>query len=574
MCGIFLFANSEPIVGKRRTFLEKAASSIKHRGPDSTRIRYYNSNVMIAFHRLAIVDQSDKGMQPFSNERFVLVANGEIYNYRELIQKCDYKLKSESDCEVILHEFLRIIGDRNPEIEDIKQLCKTLDGEFTFIIYDIQKDDIYFAVDELRTRPLFMSHLSPFFALSSEQKSLLDLDLNIEIVPPGTVGMRKYREALFASYDLVIESYFEYAPKSIMYFDKRGTANKLRELLINSVKKKLHASRKACFLLSGGLDSSLIAGIAASLSFPDQIRTFTVGFDENATDVLAARKVAKHINSIHYEFIFPFSSGYKLLRDVIYNTETWDQTTIRASTPMLLLIKQIKAIWPDIVIIFSGELSDEMFMGYAEWKQTNDVKESIEHVWTRLKQVSQFDGLRADRIVSSQGCELRLPFFDKEILEFLKQIDPVLLMPHYNKGDINFLSYRESFGSCLKNEPIEKYLLRLAFSETDILPKEILWRTKHAFSDATSIVGANSWKEFLKSKAEEEITDSRFSCRDKLYPYQTPQTKEDMMYREIFEEFGFNAECIPCKWLPKWSGENITDASATVLNVFSESSVL
>jgi len=565
MCGIFFYVQKDKITGKRKIVIENAFKTIKHRGPDASKVRYYNSDTMMGFHRLAIVDESNNGMQPFESEssgnsqvrRYAIIANGEIYNYRDLIQRYNLPVRSDSDCEVILHLFQHIIewnGSTNqkvqPELHHIKELCEALDGEFAFIIYDTMCGDVFFGVDELRVRPLFMgmNDDKSTFILASEQKAITGFDesYHVSIVPPGSVGV--YKDC-----KLTQEVYFKIP-------DIRDTRRELdyhhvlRELLETSVRKKLNPEREFCFLLSGGLDSSLICGIAAKQLKPMRIRTFTVGFDKNASDVIAARKVAKHINSIHREFIFTYAQGEAALRDVIRFNESWDQTTTRASVPMFLAIRAIKDLHPEMAVIYSGEMSDELFMGYMEWKQCKDPEESRKHVIKRLMEISQFDGLRADRMVSSQGCELRLPFFDSDILLFVLMNDPKWFMPCFNNG-------------------IEKHMLRRAFDGINILPHDILWRTKHAFSDATSIVGTSSWKEYLKTRANEEITDSRFDERRALYPYCTPQTKEDMWYREIFDEYGYDATCIPSKWLPNWSNADITDASATALSVFTESTI-
>jgi asparagine synthase (glutamine-hydrolysing) len=342
----------------------------------------------------------------------------------------------------------------------------------------------------------------------------------------------------------------------------------LRDLFISNIRKKLNAECEFGFLLSGGLDSSLVCSIGSNIfkeseNSPNRIHTFTGGFSVNAPDVIAARLVAKHINSIHTEFIFTPSEGIAILPEVIRNNETWDQTSIRASIIMTLILRAIKKQCPKIKMIFSGELADELFMGYFEWQNAPDKIAARQHVIKRLRDVTYFDGLRADRTISAVGIELRLPFFSKAILEFVLTCPPEYLMPKHEIPGV-------------KPAGIEKYMLRKAFdfkwnNEQEVLPKEVLWRTKHAFSDATSIVGVNSWKEQLKAYADSEITDSRFAARNKIYKYNVwIQTKEDMLYREIFETFGYYANCQPYKWLPAWAPAELTDASATALAGFTE----
>lgn len=572
MCGIFFYVQKDKITGKRKIVIENAFKTIKHRGPDASKVRYYNADTMMGFHRLAIVDESNNGMQPFESEpsgprqfrRYAVVCNGEIYNYKELIQRYNLPVRSNSDCEVILHLFEYITGwngsksqKTHPELDHVRELCRLLDGEFAFIIYDTICGDVFFGVDELRVRPLFMGMNDDrsTFILASEQKAITAFDesYHVNIVLPGSIGRYKDCQIKQETY-FVIPDIGDCAITKDIPLDGPDHHRILRDLLEASVRKKLNPERHFCFLLSGGLDSSLICGIAAKLLKPMRIRTFTVGFDKDASDVIAAKKVSEHIGSIHRDFIFTYAQGERMLRDVIRFNESWDQTTIRASVPMFLAIRAIKDSHPEMAVIYSGEMSDELFMGYMEWKQCNDVTESRNHVIKRLIEISQFDGLRADRMVSSQGCELRLPFFDRDILHFVMNGNPKWFMPCFNNG-------------------IEKHILRKAFDQTDIIPHEILWRTKHAFSDATSIVGTSSWKEYLKTRADEEITDSRFDERRTLYPYCTPQTKEDMWYREIFDEYGYDATCIPGKWLPNWSDSSVTDASATVLRVFTEGTI-
>ena len=537
MCGIFFYMG-ETIDGKMKKILEKSFNKIRHRGPDVSKIKYYNSNVAIGFHRLSITDIKN-GMQPFEDGRYVCVVNGEIYNHKSF---SSLTLKTHSDCEVVLPLFLQ-------NGKNINKTIAMLDGEYAFIIYDTLEAKVWFGVDQLRIRPLFIgideveNEVIGIY-LASEQKSLTKCDIVFPL-PSGCYGTIDNINKL----DLV--RYFSLSSISINENIEMETAsNQIRELLIDNVSKKLNPDREYGFLLSGGLDSSLVCGIAARLMSPMRIHTFTVGFDVNASDVIAARKVAEFIDSIHTEYIFSFEDGIKILREVIYTTESWDQTTIRASSIMLLLVRAIKKDHPEMGVIFSAELADELFMGYLEWQNSPNLDEARKHSIKRLSDVTYFDGLRSDRIVSSVGMELRLPFFSKSILQYVLSLPTQLISP-------------------VTNDKIEKYLLRYAFANQNYIPDEILWRTKNAFSDATSIIGKNSWKEYLKRYAENEITDSRFNSRKILYPDNTPQTKEDFLYREIFSDFNYTGSCIPYKWLSNWSGD-ITDSSATALPIFSE----
>lgn len=566
MCGIFFYTKRGSIKGKTKRMIQKSFAKIQHRGPNASRVRYYNEGTMMGFHRLAIVDPTAAGMQPFEDERYACIVNGEIYNYKQIQSSmlADITFRSHSDCEVVLHLFKKIVADNEPTIQHAAQLAKLMDGEFAFIIYDTKTGNTFFGVDELRARPLFLgtnlTNTSGKYldmGLCSEQKSLDMFDYIIP-VPSGTVGKisaerdpqthktKLFHKTFHKYYDFDAIQHAQYLATPEEFELARFT---LRKLLTDNVAQKLNPEREFGFLLSGGLDSSLICGIAANLLAPQRIRTFTVGFNKDAPDVIAARKVAKYINSIHSEFIFTYEQGIAILPEVIYNNESWDQTTTRASIIMTLGVRAIKNQHPEMGIFYSGEMSDELFMGYLEWQSAPNPQAARNHMVKRLRDITYFDGLRADRTVCSVGCELRLPFFSKEILNFVFSLPPQLLMPQFNKG-------------------IEKYLLRSAFVSS-VIPNEILWRTKHAFSDATSIVGNDSWKETLKRHAETQITDSRFACRQQLYPVNTPQTKEDMLYRELFDSYGYR-DTIPYKWLPNWAPADLTDASATALPGFVE----
>lgn len=563
MCGIFFYWSKSSINGYQKKKLIKSFNKIKHRGPDASRVRYHNNNVMVGFHRLAIVDPTDDGMQPFEDERFVLIVNGEIYNYKSLILQEHLTVKSNSDCEVILHLFRKILDQDNiPTTIHLDKLCNKLNGEYAFIIYDTTYDIIMFGVDELRCRPLFIgfNDVNEIY-LASEQKAIPVV--NKQPILPGHYGIIDYRTVIQKPYYNINGDFF--TQKSYFKLENiiQQTTNisfadaalKLRHLIIDNFKLKINPEREFCFLLSGGLDSSIIACIAAAYLYPMRIKTFTAGFDEHASDIIAARKVAKHINSIHTEFIFSFKDGIDAMTDVIYHSESWDQTTNRASTPMLLLLRKIKQKHPEMAVILSGELSDELFMGYLEWKLSPNAQDSHDHSIKRLNDITFFDGLRADRMVAAVGCELRLPFYCRDILEFVLSLPPEYLDPKHNNN-------------------IEKKLLREAFNYQhngkDLIPKEILYRTKAAFSDSTSVVGKTSWKEFLKLYAENIITDSRFNHRKELYTWNTPRTKEDFLYREIFEEFDFNPYTIPYYWMPKWAPADLTDSSATALPIYTE----
>ncbi|MES1918121.1 hypothetical protein MHBO_000138 [Bonamia ostreae] len=573
MCGIFFYGGALKIRGKAKKELCERFRKLQHRGPDCSRVQYFNSNVMTGFHRLQVVDPTPAGMQPFvsSDGRFCSLVNGEIYNFREIAQflkkkMSNYECKSDSDCEVVLNLFIYFLSKIREEnrsrpeeeiyVETMRRVCKRVDGEYAIIIYDSEKQRVVFAVDELRVRPIFYGiDEDGGFYLSSEQKPLSFLP-TISPVPAGSMGSRSValgnKEALESA---KISQHFDFESekrrtdfKEISYSE---AVQQLRNLLVDNLKRKLNPERSFAFLLSGGLDSSLVCAIASKLLAPRRIRTFTFGFSRRATDVIAAEEVAEYLDSIHETYIFNFEKGGRLVEEAIYFNESWDQTTTRASTAMLLGLKKMKKEHPEIAVVYSGEIADELLRGYLYNLLSPDPFSGRIDAIDRLRDISYFDGLRADRMVSSIGCELRLPFFSRSLLEFVLALPPEYIDP-------------------LSNQRVEKKILRDAFAgaKGEFLPEKVLWRTKHAMSDGTS--EKDGWKDYLKSQAEKHVTHSRFEARAALYSHSTPQTKEDMWYREIFDSHGFAEESVPYKWMPSWCTETLLDSSATALSVFKE----
>lgn len=565
MCGIFFYITSRQVRGKDKSFLKGKFHKIDHRGPDQKKIRYYNDNVMMGFHRLAIVDPEPAGIQPFesSDGRYSSIINGEIYNYKALKEEMtsqNIEWKTHSDCEVVVHLFQLLTQNLNP-LEAMKLMCSEyLDGEYAMVIYDNLTGITYFGTDELSMRPLFIGISShpgwKEYYLVSEQKALPSSCTQIIRLKGGHYGNIDLELLSDGGEPLFINKYYDLKTIKIVQtpFDK--AVINLRDLLINNVINKLHPDREFVFLLSGGIDSSLVCAIAAKFLAPIRIKTFTVGFSEDATDILAARKVAKHIDSIHTEFICSYQEGLDILSSVIYHNESWDQTTTRASIPMALCVKKIREKHPDVAVIYSGEVADELLRGYLYNRNCPSLEEGREDQIMRLENLHTSDGLRADRTTSTYSMECRFPFFSRDILNFVLSLPMEYLDPKHNNN-------------------VEKFILRKAFDPSmndgyEYLPHDILWRTKNAFSDATSV--KSGWKEVLIKHCEKEISDSRFSKREDLYPYCTPQTKEDMFYREMSEEYGYDPTTIPGKWLSNWCGD-ITDSSATVLSVFDEDDI-
>lgn len=554
MCGIFFYIGTT-ITGKTKKQLTKQANKLLHRGPDQQQIRYYNHNTMMSFYRLAIVDPTPEGIQPFESKdgRFVLMCNGEVYNYKAIKtylsdQGYEVKWKTHSDCEVLVHLFDYLYcNDGN---KTMKIMTEHLDGEYAMIIYDTKTEIAYFATDELSMRPIFIGNGKNGYFVASEQKAIVkycDKIIRVGAGEYGWVGKDSY------------EKYKHFDMKSIKTIQTTfdDAVLKLRKLLIENTINKISPDREFVFLLSGGIDSSLVCAIAARHLAPVRIRTFTVGFSTDATDVLAARKVAKHIDSIHTEFICTYEEGIAMIPFAIYHNESWDQTTTRASIPMLLCLKKIREKHPDVAVVFSGEVADELLRGYLYNRKTPSLEEGKKDQIMRLENLHTSDGVRADRSCAAYSFECRFPFFSRELVKFGLEIPGEYLNPP-------------------DNDNIEKYILRKAFDKEtgdgyEYLPHEILWRTKNAFSDASSV--KSGWKDYLISHCEKQVSDSRFGMRKQLYPYCTPDTKEDFYYREIFDEYGYDPTVISYKWISSWCG-NITDSSAATLDIFNENEII
>eukprot|EP01124_Arcella_intermedia_P026789 TRINITY_DN511_c0_g1_i1.p1 TRINITY_DN511_c0_g1~~TRINITY_DN511_c0_g1_i1.p1 ORF type:complete len:551 (+),score=92.67 TRINITY_DN511_c0_g1_i1:59-1711(+) len=543
MCGIWAFISAANLSEARKKELEEIFSKLLHRGPNASRFNTYNDRVLCGFHRLAIVDTSMNGMGPFEYKDLVCLANGEIYNYEAL--EADLKknhhdtFKSFCDTEVILPLF-DYLG------RDIEKLCQTLDGEYAITIYDRSKDVLYVGTDEISVRPVFVGVAEDGVVVSSELIAIQGISQNVIRLGAGEyLVIPNCKEP--KSWTVKKHFSFEKPLKDITYEQARQT---MKELFWKNVKDKIHyGTRKDGFYLSGGLDSSLVAGVAAKLRAPTKLNTFTVGFSPEATDVIYARKVAEFIGSNHHEIIVSEDDGIAALEDIIKSLGTFDQTTIRASTPLYLATRWIKQNHPDIYIMYNGELADELQGGYLYFRNAPNPEAFRAEVQRRLAAVHMFDGLRCDRVCAAWSIEARFPFFSRDLLNF------VLSTPieHFNPKSFN---------------GTEKHLIRDAFKGEGVIPDEVLWRTKNALSDATSV--KSSWKDRLKKFVEDRVSDAEFATRASRWTHSVPDTKEDFYYRVIFDKYyaGFE-NTIAYKWLPLWCGD-VTDSSASVLSVFNE----
>ena len=498
------------------------------RGPDMSKIINLE-NARLGFHRLAIMGLTDKGMQPFTLNNDYLVCNGKIYGFRPLKEeliKDGYKFQSDSDCEILLPLY---------EKYDV-EMFKMLDAEFALIIYDHKTKDFIADRDPIGIRPLYYGYdKNNNIAFASEPKNLVNLVEKIFPFPPGTY----YKDGKFITYN-DITKVDKYVSDTV-----DETAVKIKELLIKGVEKRLDADAPVGFLLSGGLDSSLVCSISAKI-LNKPIHTFAIGMNTDAIDLKYAKEVADYIHSIHHEIIITKDDVLNALDTVIKILATYDITTIRASIGMYLICKKIHET-TDIRVLLTGEISDELF-GYKYTDFAPNAEEFQKESVKRVKELHMYDVLRADRCISVNSLEARVPFGDLDFVKYVMSINPELKLNKYNMG---------------------KYLLRNAF-RGDFLPENILFREKAAFSDAVG----HSMVDYLKDFAEKHFTDSEYQSKISKYSNNKPFTKESLLYREIFEKYYKDqSQMIKDFWMPNksWEGCNVNDPSARVLSNYGKS---
>lgn len=501
------------------------------RGPDQSRFENAGNNAYLGFNRLAIMDPQESGMQPFHLGDCSLVCNGEIYGFRPIREelKAKYSFDSNSDCEVLLPLWK----------EKGVNMFADLDAEFALIIYDPESDSLVAARDPIGIRPLFFGYLADgSIIFCSEARCLIGLCDRIMPFPPG----HYYKDGKFIKYS--DPSYVD----EIIFDDIDTACSKIREKLIRGVEKRLDSDSPLGFLLSGGLDSSLVCAISAGI-LGKKIRTFAIGMDTDPIDLGYARQVSSFIGSDHMEVRMTMDEVLENLDTVISLLGTWDITTIRASMGMYLCCKAIHEK-TDVKVLLTGEISDELF-GYKYTDFAPDAASFQKEAQKRIRELHYYDVLRADRCISDNSLEARVPFGDLEFVRYVMALNPELKMNKYDMG---------------------KYLLRKAFADDHILPESILWRQKAAFSDAVG----HSMVDGLKAYAEKLYSDAEFESRSRRYSYCRPFTKESLLYREIFERhYPRKAQMIPDFWMPNksWEGCNVNDPSARVLSNYGASGV-
>ncbi|GAB5400260.1 MAG: asparagine synthase B [Aureisphaera sp.] len=504
MCGIVCAFELKQPTEVLRPQLLSMAKCIRHRGPDWSGI-FDTPKAIMAHERLAIVDPTS-GKQPlFSPDKnLVLAANGEIYNHMELRKQFEgsYEFQTKSDCEVIL----ALYQEKGVDFLD------ELNGIFGFAIYDVDKDEYLIARDHMGIIPLYMGwDQNGTFYVASELKALEGVCTKIELFPPGHYlhssdgELKRWWTRDWMDYENVK--------------DNESSIEELREALDAAVHRQLMSDVPYGVLLSGGLDSSITSALAKKYAdkriesgdqegaWWPQLHSFAIGL-EGSPDLEAAQKVADHLDTVHHEVKFTIQEGVDAIRDVIYQLETYDITTIRASTPMYLMARAIKAM--GIKMVLSGEGSDEIFGGYLYFHKAPNAEEFHKETVRKLDKLHQYDCLRANKSLAAWGIEGRVPFLDKEFMDVAMRLNPQDKM--------------------ITPERMEKWILRKAFE--DMLPESVAWRQKEQFSDGVGY----SWIDTLKVMVDKEVTDEQMKNAQYRFPIQTPTSKEEFYYRSIFEE--------------------------------------
>lgn len=556
MCSILAVCKS----GTEYEEVVQALSKTVSRGPDAARIVNTGSG-FLGFNRLSIMGLTEAGMQPFiykdmscvsyaeqegggadsctagpltapEDTEIALVCNGEIYGFRELKEELGgkgYSFISDSDCE-ILPALYREYGT---------DMFRMLDAEFAMVLYDAEHNSYIAARDPVGIRPLYYG-IRPdgTYVFASEPKNLTALADRIEPFPPG----HYFEDGRFTCY----RDMSKVAEKN--GDDLETACGKIHDLLMAGVRKRLDSDTPVGFLLSGGLDSSLVCGIAASL-LEEPIETWAIGMDVDAIDLKYAKEVAEYIHSNHHEVIINRDDVINAIEEVVKALATYDITTIRASIGMYLVCRAIHEN-SDRRVILTGEISDEIF-GYKYTDFAPDAAAFQQEAEKRIREIHMYDVLRADRCISVNSLEARVPFGDLAFVQYCMSVEPELKLNSYGKG---------------------KYLLRHAFEKDRLIPESILWREKAAFSDAVG----HSLKDDIAEYAEELYSDSDFEKGIEKYTHAKPFTKESLMYRDLFEKYyPGQSHMVADFWMPNknWEGCDVNDPSARVLSNYGDSGI-
>ena len=526
MCTVFAYSGSAIGLPEIRKILERT----RRRGPDAERIISPERELYLAFQRLSIMGIDERGMQPFEYKGMYSVTNGEIYGFREIRRQLEtdgYVFHSDSDCETVLYLYEKY-GER---------MFSLLDAEFATVLYS-KRDGFIAARDPIGIRPLFYGYdKDGSIAFASEACLLTPFCGSVVPFPPG----HYYKGGEFICYRDISEV------KEYTYGSTEEITRAIREKLVKAVEKRLDSDTPVAFLLSGGLDSSLVCSIASRL-LKHPIRTFSIGMDKDPIDSKYAERTAEYLGAIHTNVTMTEEDVLKALPEVINALATYDITTIRASMGMYLLCRYIHQN-TDVRVLLTGEVSDELF-GYKYTDFAPDAEAFEKESQKRVHELYAYDVLRADRCIADNSIEARVPFGDLDFASYVLSIDPEMKMNHTGHG---------------------KYLLRKAFDDGTWLPDDILWREKAAFSDAVG----HSMVDDLKAYAEKRYEGKDLEAEYRKYPEEgRPFTPESLLYREIFESFyPGQHRMIPGFWMPNssWPGCKVNDPSARVLSNYGKS---
>uniref|UniRef100_H2Y473 Asparagine synthetase [glutamine-hydrolyzing] n=1 Tax=Ciona savignyi TaxID=51511 RepID=H2Y473_CIOSA len=472
----------------------KEALKVAHRGPDSFQINNLEGlkNSMVAFHRLHVVGGIG-GMQPMILKKYPhlsLLCNGEIYNYKTLQKEFDYLFQTDCDCEIILHLYNEFGG---------KKASQLLDGVFAFIVIDTKQNCVMLSRDSYGVRPLYyVTTKAGVLGACSEVKG--DHHSHVTLQTSARIYTSRTRISLWLN-----------------RLEEETVKRNIRYLFSRAVDKRLMGSRRVGSLLSGGLDSSVVAALTAQKlkehGVAEPLQTFTIGMNSDSTDVIAARKVARHIGSEHHEITFTLEEGMKAVKSVIFTLETYDVLAIRPSVPMYILCQHISRNTNNILIM-TGEGADEVAQGYLHFLEQPTPEDGHKESMRQLQQIYMYDVLRIDRCTAAHGLEIRAPFLDHAFTSYYLNLPADMRAP--------------------KNG-IEKYFLRAAFAGANLIPNNTLWRKKEGFSTGVGEEGT-SWFEHLQQHLEGLITNNEFARASQSYTHNTPRTKEELFYRQIFEK--------------------------------------
>ena len=582
MCGILCYIGYEDT----EKDIEKCVEKLKYRGPDKQTVLRIEENIIFGFSRLAIMDLSEKGDQPMNlDDNYYLICNGEIYNYNQLAFENNFELKSECDCEIILHMYKKY---------GIEKTINELDGVFGFCLYDRLKNVVFVGRDPFGVRPLFVGNNTEYNSIyiSSELKAIPKECNIVNIQKPGTystiilfdkeiINNKKNKEedttdelnnkdkkksgGLFSkiknklkktskssdelkyrlNHITEVHKYIMHKYKPYVEQEDEEIYENIKRLLMESVNKRLMSDRPIGCLLSGGLDSSLVSALVNLNYKKGELNTFSIGMP-GSTDLHYAKIAADYLETNHHHIELPTDVFLNSIEEVIYHIESYDITTVRASIGNYLVSKYIKEN-TDCKVIYNGDGSEEIFGSYLWLSHIKKQDDFFDENLKLLKEIHYYDVLRSDRTISANGLEPRVPFLDKAFVKYIMSLSPEYKM----------------FGD---NGMIEKAVLRIAFDDMKLLPHEVLWRKKEAFSDGISGT-KKSWFEILQEHIDTLVSDEEFTTMKGKYKINTPYTKESYYYRKIFEKYYPNrADIIPHFWMPNKDYCNADDPSARILN--------